>query len=96
MSDLLASLWVPEKESNEFILEGLKQASSAATQLSRVQKSEVWHDISKLLDEIHNKCSDLYRRRSFSRTEILQQLNEREALIKREVEAGRLPPVKIQ
>ena len=72
---------VSEKESMEFLSEGLKKASSAARQLAAAQNHPIWADISKMLEEMQRSCIDLARSKALSRTQTLKILDHRETLM---------------
>lgn len=82
---------VTEKESMEFFMEGLKKASSAARQLAVLQNHFIWHDISKLLNDMHDDGVKLARGKALSRFETLEIVNAREKALTQKVEAERAP-----
>ena len=55
--DLVKSV-VTEKESIEFMSEGLKQAASAARELAVAQNHPIWADIALLLMELREDIND--------------------------------------
>ena len=69
---------ISEKETFEFLKEGLRQAASAAAELADVQSHPIWLDISRLLDEMHNNAVSLYRSKPLSRSDVLSMLSVRE------------------
>ena len=90
LNDNLATSYVSEKESIEYMLEGLKQASSAARQLGKAQSHPIWVDIGMLMDEIHNRCLQLSTAKSMSRQRTLQILDSRENVMSKELDKTRL------
>ena len=69
---------ISEKETFEFLKEGLRQASSAASELADVQRHAIWMDISSLLDELHNASVQLHKSKPLSRTNVLSMLDVRQ------------------
>lgn len=70
--------YVSEAESLEFFVEGLKQSSSAARQLARLQDHPIWDDISKILDEMNNSGVELAHSKPLSRQGTLNALDIRQ------------------
>lgn len=70
---------VTERETVEFFHEGLCQAAGAARQLAILQQHEIWSDVSKLLDEIHNNGMKMILAKPLSRTDVLSMLDKRES-----------------
>jgi len=66
---------ITERETFEFFVEGLRQASSAAMQMSRLQNHPIWADVSELLDEIHNHGVSLWKSKPMSRFDVLQMID---------------------
>ena len=91
-NDNLATSYVTEKESIEFMLEGLKQAASAARQLGKAQQHEIWIDIGLLMDEIHNRCFQLSTAKSLGRQKTLHILDARENVMSKKLEETRPQP----
>lgn len=88
----LATSYVSDKESIEYMLEGLKQAASAARELGKAQSHPIWVDIGLLLDEIHNRCLHLSTAKSLGRQKTLQILDNRENVMSKKLEETRPTP----
>lgn len=78
---------VSEKESMEFMNEGLLKASSAARQLARIQNHPIWFDVSILLDEIRNNGINLANSKSLGRQKTLKILDIRENALNKKMNA---------
>ena len=87
--EFIVSGYVSEKETIEFFNEGLLQASSAARQLAKAQKHEIWKDISILCDQIHNTGIHLAKSKPLSRQQTLQILDRREAAMSNKMDDNR-------
>ena len=70
---------ITERETFEFFVEGLRQASSAAMQMSRLQNHPIWADVSELLDEIHNHGVSLWKSKPLSRFEVLKMIDVKQS-----------------
>lgn len=80
---------VSEKESMEYFIDGLKQASSAARQLAMLQSHGIWADISKMLDEMNNSGVRIANSKPLSRQETIHILDERETRMSLALDAQR-------
>lgn len=69
---------ISERETFEFLTEGLRQASSAAAQLGELQRHQIWSDISSLLLELHNNAVDLHKSKPISRFDALRLIDNRQ------------------
>ena len=78
-----------EKETFEYLKEGLRQASSAAAELAEVQRHPIWDDISSLLDELHNNAVQMYKSKPLTRSTVLSMLDVRQKVMNDKLEDGR-------
>lgn len=66
---------VSERESVEFMVEGLKRASSAAKQLSSTTGNLIWRDIAEMLVEMSEQGQFLATSKALSHTETLRVID---------------------
>lgn len=77
---------VSEQETMEFFSEGLKQAASAAMELSVAQSHPIWEDISALCLEMRKIGIDLSQAKPLSRFDALAFLDKKEKVMIKNLE----------
>lgn len=90
-SDLVTSI-VTEKESIEFMSEGLKQAASAARELAIAQNHPIWADISLILMELRMHGLQIANGKSLGRQKTLQIIDRHETMMSSKLDDSRPQP----
>lgn len=88
LEDLVKSV-VTEKESIEFMSEGLKQAASAARELAIAQNHPIWQDIALILMELRLHGIQIATGKSLGRQKTLQVLDQYETIMSNKLDEGR-------
>lgn len=83
---------ITEKESIEFMSEGLKQAASAARELAVAQNHPIWVDIALLLMELRVHGLQIANGKSLGRQKTLQMLDDHETIMSKKLDEGRPQP----
>lgn len=89
--DFVTSI-VTEKESIEFMSEGLKQAASAARELAVAQNHPIWADIALLCMELRVHGLQLANGKSIGRQKTLQIMDNYETMMSKKLDEVRPQP----